>query len=148
MRVKSSEVRHDDGEVAERVLLSSVIALFSCVLLLSALLVATSLSRRTTSYDRRSTRRNSHNSRTNSRTNSCGNSRCRGVVVGVFVLVKAAYSLAFTFGGLMLLCRLLARETSSIDVVVGNDTVSELLTTATGPLRRHLAEMQRHGGLS
>ena len=47
----------------------------------------------------------------------------------------------------MLACRLIATQTD-VNLVVGEDSVVEVLTTATTALRRRLAELERLGGLS
>jgi len=80
-----------------------------------------------------------------------GGGRCRRLVVGLYLLLRAVYSLAFTFSGLLMACRLLtaARSTSlPFNRVLGEESVVQVLTTATRPLHRRLAELERLGGLS
>jgi len=80
-----------------------------------------------------------------------GGGRCRRLVVGLYLLLRAVYSLAFTFSGLLMACRLLttARSTSlPFNRVLGEESVVQVLTTATRPLHWRLAELERLGGLS
>jgi len=80
-----------------------------------------------------------------------GGGRCRRLVVGLYLLLRAVYSLAFTFSGLLMACRLLttARSTTlPFNRVLGEESVVQVLTTATRPLHRRLAELERLGGLS
>ena len=131
----------DDDEVVARVLVTALNCVFFSLLILSTLLVVMTLRhdvmtlRHRMTSRRRSRRHRSHN--TGWRT---------AAKLGVFVLFKAVYSLAFTFSGLTVACRLLATDTTA-NLVVGNDSVSELLKKATSALRGRLAELEQHGGL-
>ena len=137
---QSSEVNDDDdSELVQRVLLKAVSALFCCFLVLTLMLVVLTLSHRRLSRGRRHTSQQRERRR--------GDGRCRTVVTDVFVLVTVVYSLAFTFSAMMVACRLIATQTD-VNLVVGEDSVVEVLTTATTALRRRLAELERLGGLS
>ena len=134
-----SEVDDDDNEVLERVLLSALSALFCCLVLLSVLLAAVTV--RHHKLPRGRSRRSLPCERDG--VVGCG----RHGVVDVFVLLSVAYSFMFTFNGVMVPCRLLTRQ-SAINFVTGEDSVVDVLTTATSTLRRRLAELERLGGLS
>jgi len=132
------EVSDDDDDTLKLVLLSASIASFCCLLVLSVSSILVTLSSRTTSSRKQRFSDNRKFQNSGSR---------RKVAIGVFVTLRAAYSLAFTFSGAMTACRIVARETG-VDFVSGEDFVVATMTATSSPLFRRLAELERLGGLS
>jgi len=159
----SSQATRRDAETLYRVLLTAFVSLFCCLVILSALLLVVTLRHRgrdrpfSPHHDITSLHHHQHHhhhhqlQQQQQQRGRGGGGRCRRFVVGLYLLLRAVYSLAFTFSGLLMACRLLtaARSTSlPFNRVLGEESVVQVLTTATRPLHRRLAELERLGGLS
>ena len=121
----------DDDEKLKDVLLITAGTLFCCMifLLLSSIVVTLRL-HKSSSTRRRFLR----------------DSRWKAVI-GVFVLLRLSYSLAFTFTAALTTCRFVATQ-YEVNVVSGEDLIARTVKTTTSRLLRRLAELERLGGLS
>jgi len=76
----------------------------------------------------------------------CDVRRRRSRWIGAFVVLRATYSLLFTFTGAIATCQLAVGD-RWVNYTGVEDLVAATLTATTNPLVRRVAELERSGGL-